>query len=413
MASSYFENLRINGSVNIQRSTSASKSRLLSSLVIMVFLLAPIYIFGSGGLQLVDIPIFLLSVYIIFTLYEHEVQLLSLISIPLFAFTLWSILINMMHYLYTYEVFYIKSSVQIMYIAAIFFAFTVLFLRISAYKGENIVSNYIFAGILLSLLVPLVLKGNPESGLATRQTLSFNNSNQLAGHTVIILAIILVLHNHLEWNTRKGKNIITFGLITVFILSHYYIFISASRSGFASLILINIIALYKYRNKVLLPIAIPAIGILIISSSLVSVEDLSASRLYERFVREDIYSAMAKRTAGRFNYQDLSIVFGAGKTSESLGMKEIHNTFLDVVYSYGLIGGSLFAFFMYLYLKTCMKAKYYILLIFSILPIGMSHNLIRSRMLWIFLALVLSINLMRVQNASLLNLNKKDKLMNY
>jgi predicted membrane protein len=94
------------------------------------------------------------------------------------------------------------------------------------------------------------------------------------------------------------------------------------------------------------------------------------------------------------------LVFGGGKTRRSLDekkereFKEVHNTLGDVVYSYGLIGGALFVSFIYFYFRTCSAVIYYVFVILSFLPLHVTHNMIRFRLMWIFYALVYSAGLL-------------------
>ncbi|UCH82342.1 MAG: hypothetical protein JSW20_06825 [Nitrospiraceae bacterium] len=392
-------NLILSGTTDMLQPSFQGKSKLLISSVLLVFFLVPLYFFSTGGFQIVDIPIALLMIYVICTLYKYELQLLSLVSLPLSAFALWAVCINMWYYASSFETVYIKASLQTIYTSIIFIVFSVLFLRIATYNKRIIL--YLYYGILLSLIVPLAVQGSPEAAFESRQVLTFSNPNQLASYTISIIAITLILSDQLRCMTRREKFLKAFGLSLVLVLAHYYIFIAASRAGIASMVIVDIIMLYRC-NKVLLCTVVPVILTAILFTGLFSVDELRTTAIYKKFIQKGSITAdLEKRTTGRLNSEGLQLLFGAGKKNKSLGMKElhhtkeIHNTFLDIIYSYGLIGGCVFALYLYIYLKTCIRTPYYIALMFSILPLAMTHNLIRFRILWIFLALVFSINLTR------------------
>jgi hypothetical protein len=129
-------------------------------------------------------------------------------------------------------------------------------------------------------------------------------------------------------------------------------------------------------------------------------DKIAGMRIYKRMMAGEYASGLSERVEGRFNFEDLSLVFGGGKTRRSLEekkereFKEVHNTLGDIVYSYGLIGGALFISFIYFYFRTCSAVIYYVFVILSFLPLHVTHNMIRFRLMWIFYALVYSAGLL-------------------
>ena len=130
--------------------------------------------------------------------------------------------------------------------------------------------------------------------------------------------------------------------------------------------------------------------------SYLSLDRIQGMKVYKRMMAGSYYSGLYERTEGRFSFEDLSLVFGGGKARRSLGekktreFKEVHNTLGDVVYSYGLIGGVLFGLFIYFYFRTCSAVKFNVFILLSFLPLHVTHNMIRFRLMWILYALVYS-----------------------
>ena len=340
-----------------------------------------------------DAPILLAMIYILLTLYDHEIQLLSLILIAFSAFVSWAIGVNIYYYMDSYNPFYIKASLQLSYVMMLFLIFTILFFRI---LNKNVIP-YMYTALLLAIITPLFIKGKTEAGFMARQALSFNNPNQIALYALSIMAITLVLNNYFTFLSRREKILSLFVYTVVFILGHYFIVLSASRGGLISLVLIDMIAIWKTKKKSLFAVLMPVIFVafIFLPDRVISQYNLSEMRAVKRLVNADLSALLAKRTEGRFVFQDISIIFGRGKTNTTIGKKEVHNTLGDILYSYGVIGICLFSIFLVFYLKHCICVSYNILILLAFVPMNISHNLFRFRTIWILLALVYSIGLIR------------------
>jgi len=371
-------------------------NRLVYLLVILTFLLIPVYILASGGPQLVDIPILAVIVYVFLTTNRNETQLLSLPFMAFFTFGSWAICVNIYYFMTTYHLFLIQASLQLCYIIMLFFSFTILFVRMLNNKD---VIPFIYTGVLLATITPLFITGKPESGFTVREALSFNNPNQLTYFAVIIMAIILVLNNCFTkiYENREGKPFIILTSVVTIILTHYFVLLSASRAGLLSVVLLDMIAVYKASKKALLAILMAIFVVFLFFGDRSVIEhnlsELHNLKIVKRFMSADLSSLLAERTEARFVVQDFSIIFGNGKTKGILGKKEVHNTLADILYSYGLIGFCLFSIFLAFYLKQCISDRFQILILLAFIPVHISHNFGRCRMIWIFYALVYSISL--------------------
>jgi hypothetical protein len=166
--------------------------------------------------------------------------------------------------------------------------------------------------------------------------------------------------------------------------------LSASRAGLVSLLLFDAVVFWKYRKKALL---VGIIGLILMGLSFaqeLSFDTLSKFKIKNRLSKESFIESVQRRIEGRFELENVSIIFGKGKTNKIFGKKEVHNTFIDIIYSYGVIGGCIFMAFLFFYTKGCIHAKYYFSLLLTFLPISLAHNVIRYRLVWVLLALVIS-----------------------
>lgn len=377
-------------------SFSVRSGKLVLFLVVVAFALLPLYLFPSGGFQLADAPIFVLMGYIVMSHCSREIQVQSNVVGVLFVFLFWVIAVNITHYLLDHNSYYLSASLQMCYTVILFITFSLLFYRILIDRDAI---RYLYVGILLSVILPLLVRGD-SPGFLARHSLSFNNPNQLASFALTMVATILVL-NHFVGIFHplvRSKKIVQFTTIFVIALGHYYLLLSASRAGLIGLAYLDLIAIWKSK-KLVLAIIILAV-ILIPMGSFLSQSKLTETMIYKRLVGVDLYSKLADRTEGRFKFGDLSLIYGSGKTNAPhMELKEVHNTLGDLFYSYGLIGGALFLLFILFYLEAGIAISFNVLVLISFLPMHISHNLVRFRTIWIFYALVYSACLIYIHSS--------------
>lgn len=389
------------GTITTSQPYQIKSSKFVYFLLIAVFLLLPLYIFESGGLQFVDVPILFIMLYVLLTIRRTELQMISLPLISFSVFVFWAICLNLGYYLSDLDPTYIRAAFHIFYVFILFFTFSVLFFRL---LDADDARPYIYTGILFSAIVPLLFsKGHIEAGLMVRQTFSFNNPNQLALFSLLIPALTLVLNDFFKDvdKSRKEKIIIISTSALVFILSHYYMILSASRGGIVSLLLLDMIALWKMKKKLLLVVPVVVLVAFMISNyEGLSQLDLSETKFFKRFANYDLNAKLAERTKRVPEINDIGMIIGKGKSKSEYTVVrgkeiEVHNTIVDIIFSYGLIGLSLFSIFSVLLLREIFPVKYHLAVLLTFLPMHISHNLIRFRMGWILLALIYSISLIR------------------
>jgi hypothetical protein len=270
------------------------------------------------------------------------------------------------------------------------------------------------SGILFAAIIPLFSGDIFKYGLNVRHALWFNNPNQLSLFASLIMAFTIVLKKYyFSISTdRREKIFISFVFFTVFIIGHFYTIISASRAGFVCTFILDAIAVWVFYNRNIIGVTliiITVFGLFIVTgihqtkiTKIIFQKNISNLSIYKRFSNVDLKQKLIDRTKVGFNFNNLDIIFGSGKTNKTqLDSKEAHNTFVDVLYSYGIIGGILFAIFIFTYLKSCYYNKFHMAVIMAFIPFHLSHNLIRFRLFWIFLALIYSINFLRSNNMCL------------
>ena len=361
-------------------------------LFVVMFALLPVYVFPSGGLNLVDGPLLLIMGYILLTHRRSEMRMQSGTLITLLAFIFWGVTVNMINFLISSPMLLVRASMQLFYIAFLFITLTIFFYR--TLLDVNAI-KYIYWAVLLSAVMPLLVNGIP-AGFMARQGLSFPNPNQLAYFAQLIFATILVLNYNtgMFYPVLRTSKLIRLSTILVIFLAHLYILLSASRAGLVGIAFLDILAVRK--KKKLLLIAFSAFIIIISAMSYLSLDKIEGMKIYKRMMAGRYYAGLYERTEERFNFADLSLIFGGGKARRSLAekkfreFKEVHNTLGDVVYSYGLIGGVLFVIFLYFYFRTCSAVIFNVFILLSFLPLHLTHNMIRFRLMWILYALVYS-----------------------
>ncbi len=379
---------------------------LVWGLMALTFALMPLYVFPSGGLQAVDLPILALMLYTAFTLSHSERRMIGLLFICFFIFLSWAILVNTFYYTVFYRTCFFKPCIHLFYSMILFFTFIVLFLRLLS-NVKTI--PYIYAGILSAFILIPFAKSQSDFGFSTRQTLSFNDPNQLADFAILGIATVLVLHNYYKDYiiSTRVKAFALIATIATIVLAHIYVLLSASRAGLGCMILLDLYIFWTINKKffVLMAVILPLIFFSVKDTGFFRGHstDNAAPKAISR-LDSDFLSAIIKRVAGRIDFGETSLLYGIGKCSGSPGLREgynsftlereAHNTLADIFYAYGLIGLLLFGVFAAIFLKKVCIVRYHIPILLSFMPINISQNFIRFRMLWIFYALVFSISIL-------------------
>lgn len=377
------------------------KNNIILFLLFSVFFLMPVYVFPSGGFQLVDIPIVLISIYIIIT-FKTEFNFSKSGVIILAAYVFWATLVNLIHFFFEADIYLLKVVVQILYSFIIFGVFTLVFKKILLYNKNTIV---LVLSLVIMLLPLFLFTGQYDANKETisffdRNALSFNNPNQLAYFAILLYSMMIILYMYLtEYDLNKLQIAIirTVGVI-IFLLTHFIILCSASRAGILGVLMLDSIVLWQIKKNIFLIISL-CIVFFIISLYVNIISDIQFSelRVVSKFTEYDVGKSLSKRIAQRF-YSNISdwkaLIYGSGKTIPDEYRSEVHNGFIEVFVAYGIIGFLLFnLFFFFLtlrlyYLKRLNNKICYMLVFFTVIVYNLTHNGFRFRLFWVFLALL-------------------------
>lgn len=402
--------LRSAGPVGACVTPAGPKQVFVWVLLGLTLALMPLYLFPSGGLQAVDLPILVLMAFTLFTFTSAEWQLISLLFISSAIFLAWSILVNAYFFTVFYKTCFFKPSAQWIYSLVLFFSFIILFHRL---LGDPRTIPFLHGGLLVALILIPFVKGHADPGYASRQTFSFNDPNQLADFAILGIATVLVL-NYFYKTRAIPPSIALFQRITsvaIILLAHVYVILSASRAGLGCLVLLDLYIFWNLNRKAFI-IAAFVLPVLFFSlkDSRLLVHQTTAEDAPKAFARldADLLDIVIQRIAGRIDFSDKSMLFGIGKCSGSPGLREgynsfviereAHNTLADIIYAYGLIGLLLFCLFGVFYLRTAISVYFHIPILLAFTPINISQNFIRFRMLWVFYALLFSLSMLHRTN---------------
>ncbi|MEJ5330080.1 MAG: hypothetical protein WHT07_07995 [Desulfobaccales bacterium] len=383
--------------ITSETTIKVQKQYLLGSLLIMVFFLLPMYIFPSGGYQLVDIPILFIFLWALSHRDEINEDILRQIK-PLIPFVLWVCLINGINYiLYPRDLWYLFSSAIIIYGFFILYFFSIIFISLLK-KRKNL--NFIYIALIMSIFGCFLVKGYSDEG---RVILSFNNPNQLAYFAVILCSYGILL---IELNNNHEK-VLLYDIINILFIIISFVFglISLSRAGIFALIcfgfyLLARARLFKVNIIVLFMTSISFLYFYFFStyifqekievrpkrqwslSEMIYGRDGILDRIYEPMKSLNGIEIVAGKGAGLLKErEELQRGFGKSKM-----VMEVHNMFMGIFRNYGIIGFLLFIswFVRYFWNSLTLKSGGWVIMALIIYNIG--HDGIRFRSFWILLA---------------------------
>lgn len=386
----------------MQAEESTLSIRMIYIIILLFFVLIPVYILPSGGFQLVDLTIILAMVHASLTIRTKEFEPGRLVVMLLALYVSWAILVNIIHFLFKSELFFMKATAQLVLIAFMFGAFVVLFQKTILRRGGVLC---IYIGLLLSLIPPFFVTGSYDvpttegvSGVSIRSALSFNNPNQLGYFALLVLTILFLVRIYAERfeYTRLQARLMGFIGFVVFVMTHLFTVFSASRAALISMAFLDIFICWKFRKQLIVCLLcllffVPP-TLFAFSDKLPKFDIL----VFQRLLTTDVESAMSRRVGSRFFQSlgsEIAIVCGAGGVSNNPKVVEVHNAFADMVLCYGIIGLGLFLLFLsavllpyFLFIRRY-DQLYYPLLMGPVLLYNVAHNGLRFRLFWIFVAL--------------------------
>ena len=384
------------GSSFVESNVTRKGNFLLGLLLMGVFFVLPWYLFSSGGLQLVDIPMVFIMMIALFNRNIIDVNTKKDIA-SLLPFVLWAIIINSGYFLvYSNDYWYILSAAALAYGLLLIYIYAIIFKRLLDANGII----YIYLALLLSIIGCFVIKGYVEEG---RTTLSFNNPNQLAYFAVILLGYAILL---LQLDIYSGKKPIFYSILDIiFIVSaHFFAIVSYSRAGLIAIAILDISLIRSlWKMRLLFPTAIAGLIVIsyftyikpeIIQSRLDihSEEDFTADRLL--YGRDGVMDRVLGPLRG-INGLEILIGKGAGLRHEMKikhkKVYEVHNSFVEVLKCYGVIGLLLFLFWFIRLSWGSLALKNGIWIMAAMFAYNFGHMGLRFRSFWIYLGMFVAI----------------------
>lgn len=393
------------------KSLEQSRNTIISILIIATFSMLPIYLFQSGGFQIVDVIIILLSSALLITITHSEVQTGLYLTGPFIPFVSWVIIVNSYYATEAIsETGYLLSTIQLVFGFYILFSFSVAFKRILS-NPQGI--SCLYWGLLAACITPWLLEAKSKT---IRNALSFNNPNQLAYYAILILSILLFV-NLLDTKTRSKNTIHWILNITVIVFSNIFILVSASRAGTIVIILLDICLLYilfKEYTKLFVLLVVMLLSIFVISKYSGAMFTLKSQHtttqadriqtINYRFSRINVTENLSKRLSYIKNDKDFDILFGNGgrkfvhekeKSVEDMYMREVHNALMEIYDSYGVVGTVLFLGGSIVFITRLGNFPPKWLFFITLMLYNVSHNGIRFRSMWIAIALISVVSLMK------------------
>ncbi len=357
--------------------------------------LLPVYVFGSGGFQLVDIPVLFLLWIALTSKYEKDQYLQAILW--LLPFILWSVLVNCSYFLLITNMWFLKGAVTLSYDIVLLFCFSIIFTKIL--DKNNI--KYIYLGLILSIILCLFVKGVPDEDVE-RVTLSFNDPNQLGYYAATLIVYVILLLKFKEIN-HYHKIAFYIGDVILIGFAHIFLSLCLSRSAMAAFLVLDICLLKNTKNlRIFLPVffcgLIALIFMLYVNPHFL--EQRIAVRGTESYSEGALTEGFKERTLSTLNYlQGIEVLVGKGSgPSGKVGMAamqgvkgyggEAHNLFVDALRSYGLVGLCLLAFWFIKAMLTTWKMKDALFIWMGLLAYNMGNNGVRFRPFWIVLALL-------------------------
>jgi hypothetical protein len=368
----------------------------LKLLIILTFGLAPLYLFSSGKPQLVDVPILILMGIMLFMKFDTD-KFINKSKTTLLLYVIWAVLINFVYFTqYSQDYSFLFVNGELVYTFLIFSFFSKLFRKIIS---ENLL--FLYAGLILSILLCFLIKGNYEEGIV-RSALSFNNPNQLGYFTVILISFVVIL---MQYKRECNLDSLTYSIadIILIIVAHIFSLLAVSRGAIFSILILDIWLIINIKDKV----RFFSVGILLLMCVVVIFlhPNLLENKLEGRGRKMDL-DATKQEIKGRIWHQ-MSVMHsfqyiigrGAGAIQRDRdqigrlkgGIGEVHNIFGQIFRSYGLIGLALFLNWLLRLIWSSRILPGSLWVWTALIVYNMSHNGVRFRMFWFLMALIIFI----------------------
>ena len=361
-------------------------SRALPGYLLVVWisylLLSPFYVFYSGMPQPADMVLVLgLFPMVILSALLPDPKLDSAYLLG-GAFAILTFVVNLTYYAFTLDTLFLLSSAFYIF-NFLAFCFVIFLFRRAPYTMNQ--ATYICVAIItvMQFLYVLFLDSS-----GPRHTGTFNNPNQLAYWSLLMACILIVLKRSSSLNlfdmalfsmlafvqaeALSKAGLITFGLVVVFMA-----FSPVANKRLKALFMLGLAALII--TKVTAP---GEISILITNADSIEAVSNRLSKIGDD--RDD--SARVRGYSRLIDYPQY-LIAGAGEGAHYRfnARQELHSGIATILFSYGIIGFTLFFTFLAMVFRRL--PIYYGALLIPIILYGLTHQNFRNTGFWVFLAL--------------------------
>ena len=358
-------------------------------IIALYLILFPFYVFSSGTPQPADMILAFGS--IIFMLAKSSKSVLKKPVIKyLFSFVLLVSVINL-----TYCIYYFAIGVENkMFLPILFYAFNFMFFIVilTLFKSSFFVKKkmyLIYKVIFVSLLIQFFLgvlgiQGDSSLNLS-RPAIFFNNPNQLAYYSLLMISILTVLY--LKFNFNKSIFILSL------LFSIYLVIYSGSRAALSVFLLL--IPVFSYQKKKMKSILV-FLSLILTAPTIINTNFVQEKieNIVIRSARNTINntSEIENRGYNRLLLYPEYLFYGAGENKNDRFEKtgnlylEIHSGLANTLFSYGFLGLFLFCMFVFKAIKKDLIQNS--LLILPAILYNITHQGLRSSLLFGLIAII-------------------------
>lgn len=371
----------------------------------------PIYLLGSGGLQISDY--FFISSIILTLIKDYKLiaNFLSLnkIFVSFLCLVIYTSIVNFVLFIYYADNWkIIFSSLYYPYN----FVLMALFYHFYLYERKFI--KFLNLTLTLSLLIVffvavfrldyLFFSGNQIEFLQEigfRRTVTFNNPNQLGYWSLLVISTLIIIFESVKNQTFFSR----FFIVGSFIIALYLSIISLSKAAFISVFILGVLYFFKRPGNSILILALAYFLYGYIGQQ----NNNLISNLEKRI--NDIGKGSDDNLTGR-NYDRVwryseYLVFGAGDGyyERFEADNEIHSSYASILFCYGIIGS---IFFLYSFYHLFVRKKWnFIIYLIPMLAYGLTHMGLRAKLFWIILIAYFLLIVYPSENSNSKVLNEK------
>jgi hypothetical protein len=368
-------------------------------LLLIYIILKPFYLFHLGLPQIAEyLIVILIAFHLIINRPTLDYKKKNIIF--LWSFFLVIAIINAV-----YSMYYTLPEALTFWWSTIFYGFNIIFFIVAkeVFKSfKTLDYKWLLIVCIISMCIQFCLylvefdKELPNNFFG-RRYLFFNNPNQLAYYSLLLVTLILLIEKKIKTLRYLIPILISLACILTFF--------SSSRPVIFGMILLVfyyfIFILNTHRLKSAILFLVPLLFICSVHFQKVAIE---FKRTFSRFARVENNQVKEYSNRGyeRIYESPEYFLYGAGEgnlerfmTPKNNIKQEIHNTAANLLFSYGFVGLLLFILFIYFSIRYLSWRQLWLFI--PLVMYHMFHNGIRFSFLWLFLAIVFQLNEERKQ----------------